>query len=146
MRIAYHTTGSALTKYALDAWLAASIAAIGSVSAPGALVIISDPKHPYCWGTEIIADDRTTLGGAQYSKVNASVRRGILQFQTIPEADLATWTAWHLATLGGRVPFVIELPHNVGAVAVTARIPRVAELTAYKRWQPTTLELMEYLP
>lgn len=146
MRVAYHSTGSALSKAALDAWLAASIAALGSVSAPGALIVLADPKHPYCFGTEILADDRTTLGGAQYSKVHASARRGTLQFQTIPESDLAAWVAWHAATLGGRVPFVIDLPHSVGPVAVTARLDRVAELISYKRWQPATLAIAEYLP
>lgn len=144
MRAAYHTTGAALSRYALDVWLAASIAALGSVSSPGALITLPDPKRPYAFGTEILADDRTTLGGVEYSKVHASVRRGRLEFQTIAEADLATWTAWHAATLGGRVPFVLELPHSVGAVAVTARVERVAELVGYKRWQPATLAITEY--
>ena len=146
MRLAYHSTGSALSQAALDTWLAASIAALGSVVAPGALIALPDPKRPYAFGTEILSDDRATLGGTQYSKVQASVRRGVLQFQSIAEADLATWTAWHAATLGGRVPFIVELPHSVGAVAVTARIDRVAELTDYKRWQPVTLAVTEYLP
>lgn len=146
MRVAYHTTGSALTKAALDTWLAASIAALGSVTTPGALIALADPKHPYSFSAEILADDRATLGGAQYSKVHASVRRGVLQFQSIADADLAAWTAWHAATLGGRVPFVIELPHSVGAVAVTARIARVAESAGYRRWQPVTLAIAEYLP
>lgn len=146
MRLAYHTTGSALSKAALDTWLAASIAAIGSVAAPGALIALADPKHPYAFGTEILSDDRATLGGAQYSKVHASVRRGVLQFQSIAEADLAAWTAWHAATLGGRVPFVVELPFSVGAVAVTARVDRIAESSGYRRWQPVTLAIAEYLP
>lgn len=146
MRVAYHTTGSTLSKAALDTWLAASILALGAVTSPGALITLADPKHPYAFGTDILADDRATMGGAQYSKVHASVRRGVLQFQSIPESDLSTWTAWHAATLGGRVPFIVELPHSVGAVAVTTRIDRVAELTGYKRWQPITMAIAEYLP
>lgn len=143
MRLAYHSAGTTLTAYALDVWLAAAKAAIGSVSSPGVLLALPDPKHPYAWATDVIADDRNTLAGLPWSRVQGTLRRGRLEFQTIPQASLAAWEAWHTATLGGRIPFVVELPHNAEAVAVTARIPRVAELTAYRRWQPASIEIVE---
>ena len=144
MRIAYHSTGAALTDYALGVWLAAAKAAIGSVSAPGVLVTLADPKHPHAFETETLADDRATQGGAVYSRILGTVRRGHLEFQTIADADAAAWRSWHTATEGGRVPVVIEMPLTNESVIVKAAVAAPLVQTNYKRWQPADWNVSEW--
>ena len=146
MRIAYHSTGADLSDYALGVWLAAAQAAIGSVSAPGMLVTLADPRHPHRFETAVLSDDRITQGGAVYSRILGTVRRGRFEFNTVADADAAAWRAWHSATLGGRVPFVVELPLTREAVIVKAAVAAPLEQTSYRRWQPASWELVEWAP
>lgn len=144
MRIAYHSTGADLTDYALGVWLAASKAAIGSVSSPGVLVALADPRHPHRFETAVLSDDRATQGGAQYSRILGTVRRGEFEFNTIADADAAAWRSWHSATYGGRIPFVIELPLTGEVVIVKAAVEQPLQQVGYKRWQPTQWLLTEW--
>jgi hypothetical protein len=146
MRIAYHSTGASLTDYALGLWLAASQAALGSVSAPGVLVTLADPKHPHAFELAVLSVDRSTQGGAVFSRILGSVRRGRFDFNTIADADAATWRAWHAATYGGRVPFIVELPLTKEVVIVKSTVAAAIEQTHYKRWQPAPWELVEWAP
>lgn len=146
MRIAYHSTGADLTDYALGVWLAAADAAIGSVSAPGVLVTLADPKHPHAFETAVLSDDRSTQGGAVFSRVMGTVRRGRLEFISIADADAAAWRSWHAATYGGRIPFVVELPLTKEVVIVKATVESPLMQTGYKRWQPAPWELVEWIP
>jgi hypothetical protein len=146
MRIAYHSTGAALTDYALGVWLTAAKAAIGSVSAPGVLVSLADPKHPHAFETAVLSDDRSTQGGAAYSRIMGTVRRGRFEFITIDDADAADWRSWHAATYGGRIPFVVELPLTKESVIVKAGVDSPLLQTSYERWQPAPWELVEWAP
>lgn len=143
MRIAYHPTGDALTRYALSQWIYAAKADIAA--APGLVIRVSDPKHPYARGREVLADDRETLGGQQYSRIRGLRRRLNLEFNLCKEDEEARWQAWHEATLGGRVAFVIEEPLTRELIAVTARVSGlVTRRETYRRYQPATLELIEW--
>lgn len=145
MRLAYHSTGASLSATALQAWLDATVAALGSVSSPGVLISVSDPKRPYAWSVaDILADDRRTLGGRPYSRLLGSVRAGNMEFNPVGAAEAALWEAWHLATYGGRIPFVVALPIGGEVVAVTSNVDRIAELVSYRRYQITPLSLVEW--
>lgn len=144
MRVAYHTTGSALSDYDLGVWLAASKLAFGAVASPGALITLADPRHPHAFETAVLSDDRTTQGGAVYSRILGTVRRGRFEFNTVADSAAATWRAWHVATYGGRIPFLVELPLTSEVVIVKAAVPAVIEQTHYKRWQPAPWELVEW--
>lgn len=144
MRIAYHSTGADLSDYALGVWLAAAQAAIGAVSAPGTLVTLADPRHPHRFETAVLSDDRITQGGAVYSRILGTVRRGEFEFPTIADADAAAWRAWHAATYGGRLPFVVELPLTREVVIVKTAVEQPLQQTSYKRWQPSQWLLTEW--
>lgn len=144
MRIAYHPTGAAVTAYALAQWLDA--ARLDIAAAPGTVATLADPKHPYAFGSEILADDRETQGGKRYSRIRAVRRRATLEFPSISMADDAAWQAWHLATQGGRVPFVWEEPTTRELIAVTCTVTGlVSRIEQYQRSQPVSLELVEWL-
>lgn len=144
MRLAYHPTGATLDRVLLDAWLVSAIAAIAAPPSPGVALTLADPRRPYAWGTEIVADERTTLAGQPIARVRGTIRRGTLDFNRCGAADLASWEAWHAATMGGRIPFALELPLTREVVAVTARVERLAELAGPARWQPAQLAVVEY--
>lgn len=144
MRLAYHSTGASLSDYALGVWLAASRAALGSVSAPGVLATLADPRHPHAFELAVLADDRSTQGGAMFSRILGSVRRGRFEFNTIADADAAAWRSWHAATYGGRIPFVLELPLTREVVIVKAAVATPLEQTHYRRWQPAAWDLVEW--
>ena len=145
MRIAYHSTGASLTAAALQTWLTATIAALGSVGSPGVLITVSDPKRPYVWSdAEILADDRQALGGKPWARLLGQTRGGLLEFNTVSATEEALWAAWHLATYGGRVPFVVELPHDGEVVAVSGSVTRVSRLVGFRRHEVAALELVEW--
>ena len=145
MRLAYHSTGASLSATALQTWLDATIAAIGSVSSPGVLISVSDPKRPYVWSdADILADDRRTLGGKPYSRLLGQTRGGTLELNSVSAAEQALWAAWHAATYGGRIPFVLELPHDGEVVAVVADVRRISSLVGYKRHEIAALKLTEW--
>jgi hypothetical protein len=146
MRIAYHSTGASLTDYALGIWLTAAKSAIGLVTSPGVLVTLADPTHPHRFESAVLADDRITQGGAQFSRILGTVRRGEFEFPTIADGDAAAWRSWHAATYGGRIPFVVELPLTKEVVIVKAQVEQSLQQTSFKRWQPTPWLLTEYAP
>lgn len=144
MRIAYHSTGASLSDYALGVWLAAAQAALDAVSAPGTLVTLADPRHPHRFEAAVLSDDRITQGGAVYSRILGTVRRGEFEFPTIADADAAAWRTWHAATYGGRLPFVVELPLTREVVIVKAAVEQPLVQSSYRRWQPSQWLLTEW--
>ena len=142
MRIAYHPGGAQLSAYELAQWISAALADINA--APGVVIRVNAPKNPYFFGQEIQADDRETQGGARYSRLRSIRRRASLEFQLCrPEID-ALWRGWHLATLGGRIPFVWEEPLTGELIAVTSAVSTVTRMETYRRYQPASLELIEW--
>jgi hypothetical protein len=110
MRVAYHPTGSALSAYALDAWITASTAAWPTVTG-GTLVVLTSPQRPFRIEKDTLADDRVTIGGRQHSKVNFSKRVARLEF-TITATQVALWRTFYDATQGFRLPFIVEHPQT----------------------------------
>ena len=145
MRIAYHPAGATLTAVALRAWITSAKAAIAAPPSPGVALKLTDPRRPYWFGTEVLSDDRSSVGGVDYSRVQASVRTGALTFNAVSASEYATISAWHIATKGGRIPFVLELPDTKEIIAVTTRILRCGELTGYKRWTPAPWGIKEWI-
>jgi hypothetical protein len=144
MRIAYHPTGAALTTYALNQWLVSAKADIAA--SPGIVITLDDPKHPYSFGTETIADDRATLAGVPYSRIITTRRRAMLEFNLCTPVIDAHWQAWSLATYGGRFPFVWEEPLTGELIAVKAAVVgMVTRRENYQRNQPQALDLIEWL-
>ena len=143
MRIAYNPNGATLSAYALRQWLTAAKSDIAA--APGVLIRVNDPRHPYFFGREVLADDRQTQGGIQHSRILTVRRRATLDFN-LCKADIdALWQGWHTATFGGRIPFVWEEPLTGELIAVTSNVNTVTRRETYRRYQPATLELIEWL-
>lgn len=142
MRIAYHPDGATLSAYALAQWIAAARADLHA--APSIVIAVSDPKHPYFFGPEILADDRETQGGARYSRLRSRRRRAALQFNTVLEDEEALWQGWQLATNGGRIPFLWEEALTGELLAVTCALSTGSRLDLYRRYQPAELELIEW--
>ncbi len=142
MRIAYHPDGATLSAYALSQWIAAALTDIAA--APGVVISVSDPKHPYFFGAEIQSDDRETQGGARFSRVRTVRRRAALEFNLVRENEDALWRAWHLATLGGRTPFIWEEPLTGELITVQSALSTVSRRETYRRYQPASLELVEW--
>jgi hypothetical protein len=145
MRLAYHSTGSALSAYALDVWLAATKAAIGSVVSPGVLLNVSDPAAPWAFENETSAEDRATLGGVGWSKINHTRRVGDWSFPNMGATEAGYWRAWYSATQGGRVPFVVEMPLSGGSIAVRCPTGVILRLTSPGRWRLGGLRVEEVL-
>lgn len=142
MRIAYHPNGATLSAYALAQWVSAALA---DMDAPGGVVIrVNDPKHPYFFGPEIVADDRETQGGARFSRLRSIRRRASLEFQLCKPEIEARWRDWHLATHGGRIAFVWEEPLTGERIAVQSALSTVSRRETYRRYQPASLELIEW--
>ena len=142
MRIAYHPDGATLSAYDLSQWIASALSDISA--APGVVIAVNHPKHPYFFGPEIQSDDRETQGGVRFSRVRAIRRRASLEFNLCkPEID-ALWRAWHLATLGGRIPFIWEEPLTGELITVQSALSTVSRRETYRRYQPASLELVEW--
>lgn len=77
---------------------------------PGKVIDVASPIYPFRWHPDTIADDRTTLGGAQYSRIRRTQRRATWSFEVIDSAEVDRWRAWYDATDGFRRPFVITEP------------------------------------
>lgn len=143
MRLAYHPNAATMTAYALNAWAAQS--AVDVFSGGGVVVTVSNPKHPYRFGVEVVADDRETQGGNLYSRVRSVRRRGTLEFPVCTSDENNVWVAWYLATLGGRVQFMIEEPETLSWVLVKCKEVGMPVRTEYQMYQPPVLELIEWL-
>ena len=142
MRIAYHPNGATLSAYALAQWVSAALA---DMDAPGGVVIrVNDPKHPYFFGPEIVADDRETQGGARFSRLRSIRRRASMEFNLCKPEIEALWRGWHLATHGGRIAFVWEEPLTGERIAVQSALSTVSRRETYRRYQPASLELIEW--
>ena len=142
MRIAYHPDGATLSAYDLSQWIASALSDISA--APGVVIAVNHPKHQYFFGPEIQSDDRETQGGVRFSRVRAIRRRASLEFNLCkPEID-ALWRAWHLATLGGRIPFIWEEPLTGELITVQSALSTVSRRETYRRYQPASLELVEW--
>ena len=125
MRIAYHPNGATLSAYALAQWVSAALA---DMDAPGGVVIrVNDPKHPYFFG-----------------RLRSIRRRASLEFQLCKPEIEARWRDWHLATHGGRIAFVWEEPLTGERIAVTSTLSTVSRRETYRRYQPASLELIEW--
>lgn len=117
MKIAYHPDSATLSAAVLDAWLAATLAAWPDAGA-GTLITVRDPKHPMRIEADTAADDRTTQGGRQFSKIKYTRREIALEFPPIRESEAAIWRAFYAATNGFRLPFIIEHPLTMGKIVV----------------------------
>jgi hypothetical protein len=123
MRICYHPTGDTLTRAQINAWIAAALAGIDTVS-PGVLITVQNPEFPYAVEQSTVADDRVTLGGIGYSRIRYRAKGGVLKFAYVNDTEVTSlWRPWYAATDGGRVPFVIDLPLAEGLLAVRAPGP-----------------------
>ncbi len=108
------------------------------------MISVSDPKHPYFFGAEIQSDDRETQGGASFSRVRTVRRPAAREFNLARENEDALWRAWHLATLGGRTPFIWEEPLTGELITVQSALSTVSRRETYRRYQPASLELVEW--
>lgn len=142
MRIAYHPSGSSLSAAQLAAWVAAALADIEA--SPGVIIHVSAPRLPYYFGSQILADDRMTLGGRQYSRINATLRRAALEFQPVRTTAASAWSAWYDATVGGRVPWIWEEPETLELIAVTCALDTDIRRSHRRHWQPSALTLTEW--
>lgn len=145
MLIAYYPNGLNIGRATLSSWLTAAKAAADLVASPGIVIAVDDPRYPYSWGHVILADDRQTQGGLVYSKIHGSRRVAELEFTLGREDKSSTWESWHVATAGGRIPFVWREPMTGENVIVTAAITRATTRQQYRRIQPASLRLTEYL-
>lgn len=143
MRIAYHPDGASLSAYQLAQWIAAARSNLAA--APGVVITVNDPKHPYFFGPEIQSDDRETQGGARFSRVRTVLRRASMEFNLCKPEIEQRWRAWHLATLGGRIPFIWEEPLTGELIAVQSALSTVSRRETYRRYQPASLELIEWV-
>lgn len=143
MRIAYHPSGSSLSTFALNAWIAAALADI--TASPGVVVNVQRPNYPYPFKPNTNADDRMTRGGRGFSRIQYTARAGSWKFSSVPNAQIAIWDAWYAATQGFRVPFVVELPLSGGNAAVRAPGPYPLVLDKPLLWSGS-LNVQEYLP
>lgn len=136
MRIAYHATGSALTKAALDTWIAATLAlsagAFDALASPGVLIEITEPNYPFAFESSVSADDRITLGGVSYSRLHYTGRRGDWQWSNVITAEIAAWRAWYAATSGFRLPSIIEIGDDRYPAVAPGPFP--LQLTRLERW------------
>lgn len=129
MRIAYHPNSATISAYALDAWLAATVAAWPTVGA-GTLIDVRAPRHPLRIESDTAADDRTTRGGRQFSKINYTRREAALEFPPITEAEAAIWRAFYAATQGFRLPFILEHPLTLAKIVMQGAGPFPFTLTS----------------
>lgn len=136
MRIAYHATGAALTKAALAAWIDATLAlsagAFDALAAPGVLIEITDPNYPFGFEASTNADDRLSVGGAPWSRIHYTGRRGGWDWSNVITAEIAAWRAWYAATTGFRLPFIIEIGDDRYAAVAPGPFPLL--LTKQERW------------
>lgn len=142
MKIAYHPDAASLTPAALAAWLIAAIADIDAPPAPGIAATITRPNYPAAFETGVVADDRATQGGVGYSRILYRGRTGTLDFTNVPHGEIPAWRAWYAATLGFRLPSVIELDAAYAIVAPSGAFP--LQLVRQERWAGR-LEIREAL-
>lgn len=140
MQIAYHATGSSLTAAALDDAIAAAISgwpSVGSLT----LVTLRDPSFPFHFEKTTTSDDRTTMGGRQFSVVRFSGQQADMQFSGMTESEVAAWRTFYDATLGFRLPFVVEHPMTLqkyamqGAQAFPFKLTTRGAYDGSVRWQ-----------
>jgi len=77
---------------------------------PGKVVTLKAPSYPFRWHPDVNADDRTALGGAQYSRIRRTQRRATWTFEVVDTAEVDKFKDWYDATDGFRRPFVITEP------------------------------------
>lgn len=141
MHVAYHPNGAALTAYALNLWLTAALAAVPTAPAgeivtvpvPGILLDLGLPNYPWQVETDYLSDDRETQGGKTYSRIRAERRQGRLNFSGVPSCMIDQWRAWHVATRGGRIPFIVQLP-DLSAMIAVAPGSFPLSLVSMERW------------
>ena len=120
MRIVYHPTGSALKSSQLRALLDAALLNMSTPALPLVALDMGLPDYPYQIEPLFLSDDRRTLGGTSYSRINAILVSGTLNFSNIHSSEVAGWRAMYSATQGMRLPFAVELPDGRCIVATAA--------------------------
>ena len=144
MRIAYHPNGSSMTTYQLRQWV--NSAKSNPSAPPSILITVSHPTYPYDFGLSVMADDRKTVGGDDYSRILSARRRGQMTFGISDATENELWKAWHSATLGGRVPYLLEEPLTNEWIAVTSAVSGAASTKEYFAFfRPKSLEINEWL-
>ena len=144
MQIAYHPNGVNLTTYQLRQWVNASL--LDPDMAPNIVIRVTDPAFPYSFGDSIQADDRRTVGGDNFSRIFSVRKRGNLKLNPADETENGLWKAWHLATYGGRIPFLWQEPRTKTWYAVTANVTGiVSTLEDFGYHRPSDLEINEWL-
>lgn len=136
MRIAYHSTASALQPAQLSAWLTATLALsavdFDALASPGVLLTITDPDYPFAFERQRLATDRQTLGGVGYSRQYGGQRSGDWHFSRVHAVEIAAWRLWYEATAGLRLPFVVEIGSDRYRAIAPGPFPLT--LTAFERW------------
>lgn len=133
MRLAYHPNAATLSDYALDIWLAATVAAWPTVGA-GTLISLTAPKYPFRIEPDTSADDRQTRGGKLFSKINFTRREAALEFPPISPDEVLLWRAFYSATKGFRKPFILEHPQTREKIILSGGQPFPFTLTTRNRY------------
>lgn len=136
MRIAYHANASTLQPAQLRAWLVATLAlsaeAFTALAAPGALIEITEPNYPFAFEVSVNADDRETIGGVPYSVIRYTGRTASWNWTRVPSSEVVVWRTWYAATLGFRLPFIVEIGSDRHAAVAPGPFPLT--LTRQERW------------
>lgn len=133
LRIAYRSDAATMQRGQLLAWCQAVAAAgMESVTPPGAVVTLTPPSLPWAFESSPVATDRSTQGGASYSIIHYTARQGVWNFSDVPDPEVADWRAWHAATLGGRLPFVIGFREARHVVVAPGAFPLM--MTRAEKW------------
>ena len=136
----YHPDAAVMTPYALRQWLDSTEAAAVTdreITAPpvsGRLLDLGLPDYPWQFEPRHLAEDRETQGGAHFSRLRAIRRQGTLNFSNVPGSVIPHWRAWHVATQGGRLPFLAQLP-GLAVLPVLAPGDFPLSLVRLERWR-----------
>lgn len=76
----------------------------------GTLINLTNPSFPFSFEKGIVANDRQTLTGINYSRIRYIARQGDWQWELIPSSELDSWKTWYSTTNGFRYPSVITDP------------------------------------
>lgn len=77
---------------------------------PGKLVSLTNPEYPWSFFPLVRSTNRTSLGGALFSRVHYKSRTGTWNFELVSEEELVKWLDWYEVTRGFTQPFVVEDP------------------------------------
>lgn len=99
----------------------------------GMLIETRNPTYPFRFESDVVADDRMTLGGAGYSKVFYAARTGEWQF-VLDDTDNAKFRAAYAATKGFRSGVVVEIPISNEVVPIRAPGSYPFSLQEFGKW------------